>query len=261
LVFAALAGLGTAVTACSGRIVGEATPDAGGAADDLEQEGEDSCEAEPCEIDSQCGCAAGEACDLDPDALATAGTVCRAADPDGLSDSRCTGDDECAVGYGCFGSPGQCRKYCTGDGDCGTGLCLIQIVYDAGGGEMEDVPGAVVCSKPCKPESADGSGCPDGLGCFFYHRDSGDQPWYTDCRAAGGGRHGADCSAGGDSDCAPGYNCLLISFSDGTERDECRQTCVWMSGGEPGGRDCEGGRTCNQLNDVVVGDNEYGSCG
>lgn len=273
LLFALFGALGTAGLNCSGRIVGEGSPDGGGKADDPAQDGdeEDWCAAEPCDLHDQCGCQSGEACDLDGDALASAGTRCRPADPGGQSLATCSRGSDCAAGYGCFGDPGQCRKFCEGDGECGFGYCFIQVVYDAGGGDMQDVPGATVCTKACKPESATGSGCPaePGFGCSFSYRDpngapdSGDEFWYTDCRqaATSGGRHAADCSARGDADCAPGHSCMVISYSDGSQRDECRQICVWMVGDKEGERRCDSGRTCGKLNDVLVGDTEYGACG
>jgi hypothetical protein len=253
--------------------VGDGAPDGGEDAKfDGDDDGDPLCRSTPCDLDTQCGCGDGEACDLDASQFASAGTECRRADQGGQNQSACSAPEDCAPGYSCFGSPGQCRKYCDADGECGFGYCAIQAAYDAGG-ETAEVPGASLCTKACKPESGSGSGCPDDFGCYFYHRDpngapqSGDEYWYTDCRiaAATGGRHDATCSVRGDSDCAPGYNCLRITYtsSDGSSRTEhrCRQTCVWTVNGQPGSRTCAGGRVCRQLNDVVVGDTEYGSCG
>ena len=256
---------------CTGSIVGDGAPEdepiGPGELDDEDEEPAGTCEADPCDLHSQCGCEAGEACDLDPAALASGGTECRPATAGAQSQAGCDTGADCAAGYGCFGDPGQCRKYCDGDSDCGFGHCLITVTY-SDGGTSTPVPGAEVCSKACKPESPTGSGCPSGLGCFFYYRDpngssgSGDEFWYTDCRAAAtsGGLHDADCEANGDADCAPGYNCLSISYSDGTTAARCRQTCVWEVAGEPGERRCDGGRTCGELNDIIIGDTEYGSC-
>ncbi|HLU65757.1 MAG TPA: hypothetical protein VKZ63_05750 [Kofleriaceae bacterium] len=249
--------------------MGEGSPDAGVGQGGPDAGAEDTCPADPCDLYSQCGCEVGQACDLDRSALATGGTECRDVIVGGQSLANCTADEHCAAGYGCFGSPGQCRKYCDGENDCGFGHCIVDIVYDAGGGETVEVPGATLCTKACKPESATGSGCPQdpAFGCFFYYHDpngapdSGDELWFTDCRpaASSGGGHNADCSARGDSDCAPGYNCLQVSYGDGTKRNQCRQTCVWTVAGEPGERACNGNRVCASLG-IVIGDTEYGYC-
>jgi hypothetical protein len=263
--------VGTAVPSCTGIIVGESTPEAeqgtDGDAGGKEDEPSTTCQADPCELKTQCGCEIGQACDLDPAELPTAGTHCREATPTGQSQAACSTSEECAAGYGCFGAPGQCRKYCAGHNQCGFGHCIINVTY-SDGGQSAPVPDATVCSKACKPESATGSGCPSTFGCFPYRYDpngvpdTGDEFWYSDCRTAAttGGRHDASCEAKGDSDCAPGYNCLRISYSDGTSARRCRQTCVWQVGDKVGDRVCSGGRTCAPLNDIIIGDTEYGSC-
>ncbi|HLU67158.1 MAG TPA: hypothetical protein VKZ63_12830 [Kofleriaceae bacterium] len=228
-----------------------------------------ACPGEPCDLYNQCGCSAGEACDLDNSQLATGATECRPIEAGGQSQSNCTRDEQCAAGYGCFGNPGQCRKFCEGDRDCGRGYCMIQIVYDAGGGDWQPVPDATVCTKSCKPESATGSGCPQDpqLGCGFGYRDpngqpgSGDEFWYTDCRPVGSGGDAADCSANGDADCLPGFGCFPITYTDDSVRDECRQICVWAVGGVEGEQACAVG-TCHQFGGggLFIGDTEYGLC-
>lgn len=227
------------------------------------------CPGEPCDLYDQCGCEANQACDLNTDELATGGTACRPIETAGMSQANCDTSADCAAGYGCFGTPGQCRKYCEADGDCGSGSCIISVVYDAGDGDWQSVPDAELCTKPCKPESAQGSGCPSDpqLGCnFLYHDpngapDSGDEYWYTDCRPAGNGGDAADCSANGDADCQPGFGCFNITYTDESVKQECRQICVYSIGDEPGGRACSTGE-CNAMggDGVWVGDVEYGVC-
>ena len=233
----------------------------GGGGDDTG--GGATCDTQPCDLYDQCGCESGQACDLDGDHLAEGTTICRGISSPGMSTSSCEGDEECAAGYGCFGDPGQCRKYCQLDGDCGNGHCNIPIEYDAGGGNYQDVPGAKVCTKACKADSAGGSGCPSDRACDFYWYDDGGPGdyWYTDCRPPGTGGDAASCSASGNDDCLAGFGCFVITYTDGTDKDECRQICIWTVGGAAGDRSCAVG-TCHELggDGIVVGDTEYGAC-
>jgi hypothetical protein len=242
----------------------------GGKADDPEGGDDDvggggTCDKEPCDLYDQCGCESGQACDLDGEHLAEGATICRGISSPGMSTSTCDGDEECAAGYGCFGDPGQCRKYCEADRDCGSGYCNISVVYDAGGGETQEVPGTRLCTKACKADSAGGSGCPSDRACDLYWTDpdgeGGDADyWYTDCRVTGAGGDAADCAANGNDDCQAGFGCFVITYTDGSEKDECRQICTWTVGGAEGDRSCATG-TCHQLGDgIVVGDIEYGAC-
>lgn len=238
------------------------TPDAGeGASEDPDRppEPDSDCASQPCDLYDQCGCESGAACDLERGAEDPAATVCRAVESPGRAEARCSSSEECARGYTCAGSPGHCRQYCQADGDCDGGHCILRLVR--ADGEVR----AQTCTKPCKPEASSGGGCPEDYGCRVYlaSGDGGNDPdlWYTDCSpvAQSGGGHGADCSQNGDLDCAAGYSCLLISYSDGTESRDCRQNCVYAVDGQPGERICAGGRTCESLG-VVVDGVEYGGC-
>ncbi|HEU5055619.1 MAG TPA: hypothetical protein VFU21_03815 [Kofleriaceae bacterium] len=266
--------LASAVAGGCGAKAGDPSggPD-GGKADDLgggggggDDVGGGTCDTQPCDLYDQCGCESGQACDLDSSALAEGGTICRGITSAGTSTASCDADEECAAGYGCFGDPGQCRKYCETDGDCGLGHCNIQIVYDAGGGDYQDVPGARVCTKACKADSAGGSGCPPDRACDFYWTDPNgeggdDGYWYTDCRVGGAGGDKADCSANGNDDCQSGFGCFAITYTDETVKDECRQICIWTVNGREGDRSCAAG-TCHELggDGIVIGDTEYGAC-
>src|SRR5579862_4264765 len=53
-----------------------------------------SCGKQPCSLAPQCGCSSGSACDLDPNNLATGGTVCTTAGNGGEANT-CTTDGDC----------------------------------------------------------------------------------------------------------------------------------------------------------------------
>lgn len=271
--------MATGLAGCAGSVGdGDSTEDDGGKEDDPDGDGgggggDDgggggvTCPGEPCDLYDQCGCEAGQACDLDAEAFATGGTMCRAVTTPGQSQADCSTDDECAAGYGCFGDPGQCRRYCEGDGDCGGGHCMIEVIYDAsGGGDWQSVPDAALCTKSCKPESPAG-GCPAERACDFYMEDpndtpaSGDEFWYTDCRPAGDGGNAASCEADGNDSCQSGMGCFSMTYSEADIREECRQICIWTVNGEPGDRSCGTG-TCHEIggDGVVIAGTEYGVC-
>jgi hypothetical protein len=227
-----------------------------------------ACAGEPCDLYEQCGCDPGQACDLDGAELATGGTICRAVSSPGQTQSNCSSEDQCAAGYSCLGNPGQCRKVCDEDGDCGAGHCVVRVVFENDQGEFEDVPDARACSKPCTAGVAEGNGCPADpvMGCRVYSydpdgaADSGDEFDDTDCTAAGTGGDAADCSAGGDDDCLPGFGCYVITYTDDTQQYECRQICVVSIDGVEQTGQCAVG-TCNGFADPsTVGDTEYGVC-
>ena len=286
-IIALLALVATPVAGCSAGIGGGETPDAGPPDPGTTGGGGgggggSACGTDPCDLYRQCGCAAGQACTLDPGNYDTAGTQCREITDNGQSNANCSRAEECAAGYDCLGSPGQCRRYCKSDGECGPGAhCLYQIVYDDGSGTSQDVPSTKACTKACKPESTAGLGCPQDpqMACRYYYSDpngtpdSGDEFYYTDCTAAGAGGDKASCEANGDSDCKPGYGCFTIIYctpdangdcTPGTEtnKNECRQICVWSVGGKDGARTCDtDGTTCHEdAGQAAVGDIAYGIC-
>ncbi|HEU5060279.1 MAG TPA: hypothetical protein VFU21_27300 [Kofleriaceae bacterium] len=238
-------------------------PDAGsGKTDDPGGGGGDGddvtdCPGVPCDLYQQCGCGEGEACDLAEDATSVENTTCRPAGA-GTGSATCDGPEDCAPGYVC--EVGQCWRWCEGDADCGEhSYCLSA---------WADVVGASTCTKSCKPESPDDSGCPEGMACRYYLHDpngaeeyDGDEFEYTDCNPAGEGTHGTDCAETGDAGCAAGYGCYSINWSDGSETTECRQICVFTVRGEPAANTCAVG-TCHEWLDpgAVIGDVEYGTC-
>ncbi len=242
-----------------------------------------SCPTSPCDLVAQCGCTGGEVCDLDFTMLPTGGTECREVVSPGTEKGNCTGANTCAGGYVCLGSPGQCRRYCGNDNDCGTdAFCFLDVVYDSGGGNLMDVPGATTCSKVCDPEKASANGCPGSpqFGChiFLYDPDDppvtdGDEFLISDCSAAGAGGDDADCSMNGSFDCQAGFDCVVLTFATictvtsdcalGQECDLaqgqcidqlCKQNCRVVAG------TCATG-TCNSFNPpAVLGGVEYGVC-
>jgi hypothetical protein len=249
------------LTACGNGGRREAGPDAGSDKTDDPGEGGGGdpadCPGVPCDLYAQCGCGEGEACDLTDGAASVEDTTCRAAGT-GTGAATCAAAEDCAPGYMC--EVGQCWRWCDEDGDCGEhSYCL---------GAWSDVVGASTCTKSCKPESPEASGCPDGYACRYYLHDpngadeyDGDEFEYTDCNEAGEGTHGTDCSETGDAGCAPGYGCYDINWNDGSVTTECRQICVFTIAGEPADDTCGVG-TCHEWLDpgAVIGNVEYGTC-
>jgi hypothetical protein len=206
------------------------------------------CSQVPCDITPQCGCAAGEACDLDPANFGTAGTLCRGAGS-GTTGTICTADENCAAGYGCvgFGGGSSCTEYCNGDGDCAGGgsICAITLVY---GTPSMPVPGITMCSTDCQPP-VPGGNCPAGWGCHMAQEQGGLMRNFTICSAAGAGGQQATCTY--NSDCQAGYSC----YTDGTSFF-CLHNCVY-----PAGTGCPAGTTCNQFaTPAIIGGVNYGYC-
>ncbi len=140
---------------------------------------------------------------------ATSGAAChvRATDDAGASAPSClpagsghNGDEclkpaDCAAGFECVGSPGQCRPYCC-SGTCHTdSFCDIQPVADVG---AVRVP---VCEpvKSCKLLSS--MGCADGETCAIVNDDDGT----TSCVTVGTAQVGQACEI---THCAADLTCL-----------------------------------------------------
>ena len=221
------------------------------------------CNKQPCDLVPQCGCTGSDACDLDGTDLPNGKTQCRAVTTPGAEDANCNTLDDCAGGYVCLGSNGQCREYCQGDTDCSAlGYCLLDVTYDSGGGNFMPVPGASTCTKACQPHMASNNGCPSTpqFGCRMFIDnpdgvdDNGDEYFLTDCTTAvqTGGQQDADCSANFGADCAAGFDCVGV----GTE-SLCKQICV-----VGGANTCGGALTCNAFGDPqpIIGGVTYGFC-
>lgn len=274
---ALLHGVAGTVAGCATSVEGHPTPVGGepGQGDGIDEDGTGGapaggggCSDGSCDVYQQCGCAPGEACDLDVSALDVGATECRPVTAPGQTAANCEANEECAAGYTCLGSPGQCRKMCDEDGDCGSGRCVVQVIFENDQGELEDVPNAHACTKPCVPDSALDSGCPrdPAMGCRVYTDDpdgsagTGDEYDYTDCTLSGSGVNGFDCSVNDDADCASGFGCYVITYDDDTEASECRQICAVKVGGVLQQNQCGTG-TCHGFDPAsVIGDVEYGVC-
>lgn len=248
--------------ACGGSGAG---PDAGGS--DARAGGEPDarvqmCQQDPCDVLPQCGCD-GQACDIDPSAFATGGTMCRDFDATGNTLASCTALSDCGRGFVCLG--GQCRAYCNNRYRCGESAhCLIEPVYRTDEGTFEPIPGITACTKACKPAAKVDNGCPSDpqYACRIQYHDpdpdvDGDQFWYSDCGSApaSGGLADTDCSEGGDSACAPGYDCVILTVGEEQSR-VCRELCALPDG------TCTSGTCMSFSNDpkVIVLGVEYGVC-
>lgn len=213
------------------------------------------CPTDPCDLVDQCGCLAGEACDLAADPFA--GNDCRTVASPGVEGSTCAGPGDCGAGYTCvadgFGSA-TCKPYCSGDEHCGAprGQCLVQL--QSGGA---DIPGALVCTSSCDPTDIAAGGCPLTYGCFPFIINpdgvagSGDEVDIVECAPAGDGTQFDLCID--NSDCAPDYLCV----DTGLTFFECLRQCdnVGAACAAVNGTDCLG-----FADPHVVGGTEYGAC-
>jgi hypothetical protein len=216
-----------------------------------------SCGKQPCSLAPQCGCAAGKACDLDPNNLATGGTVCATAGNGGEANT-CTTDGDCKPGYTCVGSPARCEKWCGGDSDCTSGpgaLCIINIVY---GNPQMNVPGAMVCTTDCDPSASAPAGCPATWGCHVYQEQTGAKRYLTDCDPSGGVGAGGTCT--GNPSCVPGEDCITVTRG-GVPSNECHPSCICPSNNCAAGSCPAGTGSCQAFTPaVMIGTREYGTC-
>lgn len=191
-----------------------------------------------CDTWPQCGCNAGQACDVGN--VTTGATQCV---PDGTVQpyKKCGQNQFCVAGYACVGS--ACKQYCNTKADCPKGNCF-QVMYDDNG-TSKPVPEMKVCSAACKLENP-AADCGAGLGCYPDNAT----PVGTDCAAAGTATGPGGCTGTPQNDptkCAPGYACL--------QTGDCRKWCrVGFS------TDCPSG-TCTGFGTPFFVDGlEYGVC-
>ena len=198
------------------------------------------CATQPCDIQTQCGCSAIEACDVDDQGGPA--TACRGASG-GKEGTACTTSTACAAGYTCayFGASGSCMRFCDADADClgPRGECIFHLADSNG----QVVPGGSLCTSNCDPTAINDPLCPAGWGCEVFS-DA------VDCRLAGAGMQGQDCSD--SAPCAPGYTCT--QFSSGPSK--CSRTCS-----PPSNNGCPAPTACSAYTPpVVLGGTQYGVC-
>ena len=151
-----------------------------------------------CQIDPQCGCAAGDKCDF----VTNPSAVCVAAGALGVGEV-CTATTDCAAGLTCGSN--LCHPFCnapglrcTGSGGANTlGTCL-QIEDNS-----VDVPQDSLCLFQCTPSPND---CPAGQGCVILTLNSVN---YVNCQIPGTGVPGDTCTS--NADCGAGSGCFNTS--------------------------------------------------
>ena len=136
-----------------------------------------------------------------------AAPLCSAAGQ-GEDGAECIQSADCAVGFECVGSPGQCRRYCcNGQDSCGGDgrqFCDIQARAEQG----NKVP---VC-MPVRSCALLGSGCPQGQTCAIVLEDG-----TTSCVGIGSAQAGESCE---EEHCAENLTCL-----GQRERRRCYKLC------------------------------------
>ncbi len=206
-----------------------------------------TCAIQPCDLQTQCGCAATQACDLDFSDLM--GNACRNKIDTGVEGTACGGPAACAKKYVCLGSAtnSSCERYCGSDTDCiaPRGQCVIQITANG-----QAIPGATTCSSNCDPASATNPLCPNTWTCdLFSATFMGTARQIVDCRKAGAAIQGQACSA--TVLCATGLTCI----TQGTAM-KCAKICI-----PPASTGCPAATTCQAFGTpFTVGGTTYGVC-
>ena len=195
-----------------------------------------------CDTFPQCGCAAGQACDV----VALTGVTGCVTEGTVQPYAKCDGSSAfCTAGYACVGT--ACKQFCEQNTDCTSGSCIN--VVDS---NQQPIPGMKVCRAGCALENP-GAVCGAGLGCYANN----DTPPVTDCAKAGTGTGAGDCSGATEVDptlCKPSYGCVLPDPNSNATGD-CRKWCrVGFT------TDCPG-LTCKGFNPPFFVDGlEYGVC-
>lgn len=185
-----------------------------------------SCPAGACDLITNAGCGAGEACKL----VVTAEGMppspnCIPAGAAGDGET-CSAGGDCQEGLHC--QDGTCRAYCCSESrtGCPTGQSCLTNLVD----QMGNATGVGLCGVPsgCDLLAQD---CPMGEGCYPTG-DAGDCVRPTGVNAMQGG----SCTA--TNDCAPGFACINATTGGG---DTCAAFCN-REGGDPA---CPMGFRCN----------------
>ena len=161
-----------------------------------------------------------EACRVRLDTSGAPKPVCMASGA-GQDGAECNVSTDCAAGYECVGSPGQCRHYCCDVSACTTSqqFCDIQTVADVG---SLRVP---VCMpvRPCKLLATDG--CANSEQCEVV-----DDQGTTSCVALGPLKEGDSCET---NHCGENLTCLGVPGSR-----KCYKLCETQK------NDCAAGESC-----------------
>lgn len=193
-----------------------------------------------CDPAPQCGCQAGEKCDLrGVDAQAYCGPAGSGGDLD-----ECELNRDCMAGYVCTNS--GCNRYCDGPGDrlCSpTGACKLL--------QSESVTAPVfACTRTCDPTSPETTNGPFHA-CRSGQRCEPATDGNSDCLPGGGeGRRGAACNKSAKADsslCAPGFGCVSATLS-------CQPFC------KVGANDCEVGACVPDPDRKFAASTEIGHC-
>lgn len=189
------------------------------------------CPAGDCDLLTNAGCEAGNACYFAAPAMGEAAVpTCAPAGTGGDGDA-CTMIQDCQEGFVCDNGAGVCRHYCCDGADtgCPTGQsCLVSIVDD-----MMMPTGVGICRIPDTCDLLAQTGCTDGQGCYPGGGDG-----TVLCVGAGTAASGEACSFA--NDCVPGAVCLATNT--------CATLCntTDMTG-------CADGDTCNGLTGAPEG--------
>lgn len=176
-----------------------------------------------------------EACRVRLDTSSAPKPVC-VANGEGKEGAQCLVATDCAAGYECVGSPGQCRHYCCSASACASGqqFCDIQTVAEIG---SLRVP---VCMpvRSCKLLATDG--CSVGEQCEVV-----DDQGTTSCVAVGPLHAGDSCET---NHCGEHLTCLGVPGSR-----KCYTLCDTQQ------NDCSTGETCKS-GAPLFKDSEIGVC-
>lgn len=182
-----------------------------------------------CTTSPQCGCSAGQKCDVSASGVTSCGSVGTSA-----AYGTCTSDASCQAGYGCVG--GVCMQYCSKAGDTTCDGATDSCRTLAGSVSGMTIPGGFACFR-CDPVDPSRVEPPYGS-CKGKCLPTVDGT--TGCTAATGtGTHGSACmKSDGEADgglCAPGFFCEI-------DTKKCAKYCHVGSTGE-----CPSGTACGSF--------------
>jgi hypothetical protein len=176
-----------------------------------------------CGLFPQCGCAAGQMCNVQDGTGKALCEVAGTTPPFGTCTG--TGAGTCAAGTTCVN--GVCSPYCGTNTDCPNGVCV-----QVGTGPTTPIPGVKVCTLNCDPlhpNTAAGSYGACGTGASCVPRSDHNTVCASPTKASG--TQDASCSK--TSDCAPGFTCESVGWGGTYCSAYCRSTA-----------DCTGNTQC-----------------